>query len=151
MILPAQTIRRERFVSPFFPRMVAHGMTYGLGPAGYDVRIAEDILLWPGRFVLASTMEICFLPADVQAEIFDKSTWARRGVGLFNTLIDPGFQGYVTLEIKNHGWRFIRLRAGMPIAQFVFKRLEAPTESPYCGKYQHQEAGPQKARTGMRF
>lgn len=145
MILPAQLIRGAGLVAPFHERRVVHGMTSGLGPATYDLRVAEDILLWPGRFVLASTIERITLPADIQAEVFDKSTWARRGVGLFNTLCDPGFCGHVTLEIKNHSWRFWRLRAGMPIAQLAFNRLAEPTELPYRGKYQDQKSGPQPA------
>lgn len=145
MILPAQKIRAAKVIAPFHERKLAHGMTFGLGPAGYDVRIAQDVLLWPGRFVLASTIERVSMPDHLQAQLFDKSTWARRGVGLFNTLIDPGFHGFITLEIANHGWRFVRLRVGMPIAQLVFGRLEEPTDQPYVGKYQSQRAGPQPA------
>ena len=90
MILPAQEIRKLRPLDPFVERKVAFGTTYGLGPAGYDVRIAETIWLWPGRFLLASTMEHFDMPNDVMAIVHDKSTWARRGVAVQNTVIEVG-------------------------------------------------------------
>lgn len=145
MILPAQEIRKLRLLDPFVERTVAFGATYGLGPAGYDVRIAETIWLWPGRFVLASTIERLDMPNDLIAIVHDKSTWARRGVALQNTVIQPGSRGWLTLEITMHAWRFLRLRPGTPIAQIVFHRLEAPTEHSYQGKYQDQQRGPQPA------
>ena len=57
VILPAQEIRKLRPLDAFVERKAAFGTTYGLGPAGYDVRIAETIWLWLGRFLLASTIE----------------------------------------------------------------------------------------------
>lgn len=145
--LPYQTIRALGLVSPCREQRTAHGMTYGLGPASYDVRIAEDVLLWPKGCALASTIERVEIPNDIQIELWDKSTWARRFVSAsFHTLADPGFRGWITLEINNHSWRFVRIKAGMPIAKFVFKRLEEPTDRPYDGKYQDQGPGPQPAR-----
>ena len=148
MILPAQTIRALAPVFPLVERTVAHGMTFGLSPAGYDIRIAESFMLWPKQFRLASTIERFRIPADLTFKVEDKSSWARRGLSLFNTTAEPGWEGYLTLELVNHSWRPIRFEAGMPIAQVVFHRLEDPTEQPYPpnGKYQHQASGPQSAR-----
>lgn len=56
MIASAQTIRRLKPVQPFHEREVFGGMTYGLGPAGYDIRIAESVDILPGRMVLASSI-----------------------------------------------------------------------------------------------
>lgn len=145
MILPTQLIRHARLITPVHERKVSHGMTFGLGPAGYDLRIAQDVLLWPKGCALASTIEHVKLPADLKGRISDKSTWARKFVGLLNTRVDPGFAGFLTLEIVNHSWRFVRLRAGMPIAELEFVRLELPTEMPYAGRYMHQRARPQPA------
>jgi dCTP deaminase len=92
VILPAQEIRRLRPLDPFVEREIAFGTTYGLGPAGYDVRIAEMIWLWRGRFLLASTIEHFDMPNDVMAIVHDKSTWARRGVAVQNTVIEPGWR-----------------------------------------------------------
>jgi dCTP deaminase len=145
MIIPAQTLRLIRPVSPFCERTHHKGLTYGLGPAGYDVRIAEDVEVHD-CMVLASTVERFNMPLDVLAMVCDKSTWARRGLAVQNTVIEPDWRGYVTLELTNHIRSPIRIQAGIPIAQIIFFRLEAPTELPYQGRYQDQEAGPQPAR-----
>lgn len=145
-VLSGQTIRRLRPIEPFHEREVANGMSFGLGPAGYDVRIAEDFTMTPGKFVLASTMEQFTMPDDCIAYVKDKSTWARRGICLQNTVIEPGWRGFLTLEITHHGNAFVRITAGDPIAQIVFHRLDEPAERPYNGKYQDQERGPQAPR-----
>lgn len=147
MVLPAQTLRIIKPVDPFVERTSAHGMTFGVGPAGYDVRVAESIIMPPKSFRLASTVEKFNMPADVIAFVCDKSTWARRGLQVRNTVIEPGWRGYLTLEFKNdHEIDELNIVAGMPIAQVIFQRLEAPTDAPYDGKYQDQGHGPQPAR-----
>lgn len=151
MIIPGQRLREigdggyGRIVWPFCPRTRRAGVTFGVGPAGYDVRIAEDLIMWPGRFALVSTVERFDMPDDVLAIVHDKSTWVRRGLSVFNTVIEPGWRGFLTLELKMNAPRFLRVRAGSGIAQIVFHRLEAPTERPYRGKYMDQPAGPQAA------
>lgn len=146
MILPAQAIRAVRPLEPFHERTVVDGMSFGLGPAGYDVRIAQSIVLGPGEFALASTIERFAMPDDLLGYVKDKSTWARRGVCVQNTVVEPGWRGHLTLELTNHSREALHIGTGHPIAQIVFHRLEAPTERPYAGKYQDQEAGPQPAR-----
>lgn len=118
-------------------------MTFGLGPAGYDVRIDQDISLWAGDFKLASTMEHFTMPNDVLGQVCDKSSWARRGVAVQNTIIEPGWRGYLTLELTS-SVSIIKIKRGDPIAQIIFMRLEQPTEAPYEGKYQEQPPGPQE-------
>ena len=145
MILSAQTIRRREIVSPFNERTVAHGMTYGLGPSGYDIRIAETVTLEPRSYTLASAIEHLTMPADVMGTVADKSTWARQFLTVQHTIIEAGWAGWLTLELTNHSDHTIVLKAGMPIAQVVFMQLDAPTERPYDGKYQHQKPGPQPA------
>jgi dCTP deaminase len=146
MILPAQAIRALRPVDPFCERTTYNGMTFGLGPAGYDVRIAESVTVAAGQFVLASTVERFDMPNDVLGQVCDKSTWARRGLAAQNTIVEPGWRGFLTLELTNHSTEAIAPRAGDPIAQIIFFRLEAPTELPYRGRYQDQGVGPQGAR-----
>jgi dCTP deaminase len=85
------------------------------------------------------------MPTDLVAFVHDKSTWARRGLSLFNTVIEPGWSGFLTLEIVNHSTNPLRLLSGDPIAQIVFMRMEEPAEKPYAGKYQNQKRGPQEA------
>lgn len=146
MIASAQTLRALRPVDPFCERGVAEGMSFGLSAAGYDVRIAEDLTLLPGKFRLASTIERFKMPPNLLGIVHDKSTWARRGLACQNTVIEPGWEGYLTLELTNHYVDVLEISKGMPIAQIVFHILDHPTESPYDGKYQHQESGPQPAR-----
>ena len=156
MILPAQEIRRRcaspaPMISPFVEQDFVRGMSYGLGPASYDVRIAESVTIHPGEFRLASTMERFCIPHDVLMVMHDKSTWARRGLSVFNTIFDPGWgepdrYAYATLELVNHGRETLTISAGDPIAQVVCHLLTEATSQPYAGKYQNQEAGPQPAR-----
>jgi dCTP deaminase len=145
MILAGQQIRKIEPLRPFHERTVRNGMSFGLSHAGYDVRIAETMLLNPWVFSLASTVEEFFMPTDLVAFVHDKSTWARRGLSLFNTVIEPGWQGFLTLELVNHSNEMLIINAGDPIAQIIFMRLEEPTENPYTGKYQNQKRGPQEA------
>ena len=147
MILSAQSIRSRKPIEPFCERSTSHGMTYGVGPAGYDVRIAETISLKSGGYSLASTVEQFSMPDDLIAFVHDKSTWARRFITLQNTVIEPGWRGFLTLEITNHSAKSVIILAGSPIAQIVFHELDAPTDTPYGnGKYQDQESGSQDAR-----
>ena len=151
-VIPAQFIRRlctERstpMIQPFHERQKAGGMTFGLSPAGYDVRIAETVTLQPGQFILASTLEAFHMPDNVIGFVHDKSTWARMGIAVQNTVIEPGWRGKsLTLEISNHGSAPAEILKGTPIAQIVFHRLEEQTMQPYNGRYQDQAAGPQGA------
>lgn len=149
-VLSAQSIRKRGIFTPFSERAVAHGMTFGLGPSGYDVRIAESITLsasmyGPHPFALASTIEHFDVPADLVGLVMDKSSWARQGLSLFNTVIEPGWRGFLTLELSYLGLGQLHIEAGSPIAQIVFHKLDEETEIPYAGKYQDQAPGAQPA------
>lgn len=85
-VLSAQSIRKREIFNPFHERTVHNGMTFGLGPSGYDVRIAEKInlsnsLYGPQAFTLASTVEHFTMPSDCIGYVKDKSTWARHSGG----------------------------------------------------------------------
>jgi dCTP deaminase len=156
-------------VSPFHERTVKHGKTFGLSAAGYDVRIdfrqshysvrrmcrtrQDPPHSWgppilDGDFLLAATMEHFSMPDDVMGIVHDKSSWARKGLAVQNTVIEPGWRGYLTLELTYHGPPNceVTIVHGDPIAQIVFHRLDEATNQPYVGKYQNQEPGPQEAR-----
>lgn len=157
MILSGNLIRAMNIIQPFSDRLKHHygpglTLTHGVGPAGYDVRVEfdkdgkrEHVTLEPGGFLLASTLEHFTMPPDILGIVHDKSTWARRGLALQNTVIEPGWEGYLTLEITNHAPQPINLRRGMPIAQVIFHVI-AGQVTPYQGKYQNQGRGPQEAR-----
>lgn len=149
MILSAQTIRRlcnsRRMIEPFHERGVFEGRSFGLSSSGYDVRIAQDIWLWPLFGRLASTIERFVMPNDVVGYVKDKSSNARRFVFVQNTVIEPGWEGWLTLELTRFRPWPVKIRAGTPIAQIVFHRLDEATEHPYRGKYQNQANKPVEA------
>ena len=152
MIASAQTIRKRQPILPFHERGVHCGMTFGLGPAGYDIRAAEDCDILPGGFELGSSLEQFIMPNDMLGVVHDKSSWARKGLCVQNTVIEPGWKGFLTLEYTNHGqptehWPYghVFIKRGDPIAQIIFHMLDQPTEIPYAGKYQNQPKGPQPA------
>lgn len=80
----------------------------------------NKFLLLPGRAVMARTMEYIRVPRDCGAVVFGKSTWARLFVCLNTTLLEPEWEGTVTLEIANIGDFPVMLSAGDGICQIVF-------------------------------
>jgi hypothetical protein len=92
MILNGRKLYDARPLSPMSGmKLREHGVSYGLSEAGYDLRIKQAITLHPlRRFAIASTMERFNMPENFVAIVHDKSTWARRGLSVFNTVIEPG-------------------------------------------------------------
>lgn len=139
-----------------------HGVSYGLGEAGYDIRIKQEIKfvmrhgLWfvqsdlgkinDGKFVIASAIEEFNMPANLVGVVHDKSTWARRGLSVFNTVIEPGWKGFLTLELVYHGNEDLIIPAGAGIAQVIFAEVSEPAR--YEGKYQNQADRPIPAISG---
>lgn len=160
MILSGETIRQLNIIKPFSERTTIYRslnsvlditISHGVGPNGYDVRVEFDrlgkqkeLLLWPGRFALASTIEHITMPNNVMACIHDKSTWIRLGLEVHNSTIDAGWSGYLTLELHNKSPNPITLLRGDPIANLIFHEIKGLIV-PYDGKYQNQERGPQEA------
>lgn len=148
MILPDFMIRDLRVgdgrhvVEPFCERTVTNGLSGGLSHAGYDIRTKQRTKLAPGCFVLLSSIEHFWMPDDCIATVKDKSTWARRGLSVFNTVLEPGWIGNLTIEAVNHGHQVVEIQAGDPIAQIVFEQMAAPPERAYAGKYQNQADEP---------
>lgn len=155
-MLSSQTIRNRALnrcdpeyrleIVPFTERGIVHGRSYGLSSCGYDVRLAQDLWLFPFYGRLGSILEHIRMPPDLSAEVKDKSTNARLFVFVQNTIIEPGWDGYLTVELTRFLPWPIHLKKGTPIAQIVFHQLDEATDQPYRGKYNHQEADPQQAR-----
>lgn len=145
MIASAQTLRRLRpyLITPFHEKTIHSGMSYGLTAAGYDIRVRENFTILPGGFALVSTLDRFDMPNNLLGVVHDKSTWARRGVVTQNTIIEPGWHGFLTLELSNHSDTEYYIEAGSPIAQVIFHILDEPTDTPYTGKYQDQGPRPQ--------
>ena len=146
MIVNGKALLRAQPLDPMFDcKMKANGVSYGLSEAGYDVRIKQDVTLHPLRcFTLASTIERFDMPDDLVGIVHDKSTWARRGLSVFNTVVEPGWKGWLTLELVYHGWRPLRIPAGSGIAQVIFH--QTAEARPYTGKYSNQPDRPVPAR-----
>lgn len=142
MIENGYTLLKRHPLSPMLPdKERSGGVSHGLGEAGYDVRLKEAVTLYPfRRFKIASTFEYFDMPKDVVGIVHDKSTWARRGLSVFNTVIEPGWRGWLTVELVYHRWWPLHLPAGAGIAQVLFH--QATDERVYRGKYQDQPNRP---------
>ena len=119
-----------------------------LQPCSYDVRLSDDLktvrgkqislkhddyVLKPNEFILGSTIEKVKLPSTVSAFLDGKSGLGRKGIGTHITagFIDAGFEGNVTLEIKNNSDKQFRLSKGMLIGQLIFFELKSECMRPY--------------------
>ncbi|MDR0952478.1 MAG: dCTP deaminase [Oscillospiraceae bacterium] len=105
----------------------------------YKTITAEQYLLLPGQFVLATTMEYISLPDNLTAFVEGRSSLGRLGLFIQNAgWVDPGFEGEITLELFNANRCAIQLRAGRRIGQLVFAQMDENALNPYNGKYQGQ-------------
>ncbi len=133
----------EAMITPFTERGVVSGKSYGLSACTYDCRIDQDLIIFPRRAELASTIERFALPHNVCGSVLDKSSWARLFVSAMNTHLDPGWTGWLTLELINHSDNIVSLNKGDPVCQIKFEWLDEPTDLPYVGrKYSDQPARP---------
>lgn len=147
-VLSAQTIRRLRLVSPDVDAYRdEHGNSAGLSGCGYDITLDKERFFHAGCYLLAAAREKFALPLNVMGVVHDKSSLARKGLAVQNTVLEPGWRGYLTLELTNHSSTLWRMAEGAAIAQVVFHFLDEPTVLPYQGKYQDQEPGPQGSRS----
>ncbi|MEM7730507.1 MAG: dCTP deaminase [Pseudomonadota bacterium] len=143
MILARQDIiARRPIVDMAEDAFVAHGRTGGLSACGYDLTLGEPVVLWPNKFVLSVAAEQFDMPDDLMGLVTSKSSLARDGVWMPMTTIEPGWRGFLTLEITNHADEVKRFPQGYPIAQVLFMALTQPTDRPYAGRYQDQPARP---------
>ncbi len=115
-----------------------------------EVKPDEPFILHPGEFVLGSTAERVGIPNDLVARLEGKSSLGRLGLLIHSTAgyVDPGWDGYLTLELSNVANLPITLYPGMKIGQISFIKLTTPTDVPYGSagnKYQGQR-GPTPSR-----
>lgn len=89
-------------------------------PAPWKRSEEPFFILRPGGFLMARTVEYIRVPRDCGAVVFGKSTWARLAICLNTTLLEPEWEGEVTLEIANIGDFPVKLTAGDGICQVVF-------------------------------
>lgn len=98
--------------------------------------LKTTITIKPKEFLLCETVEHFDMPNDVVGLVFDKSTYARKGIAAFNTVIEPGWKGCLTLELVNHSNKPQELVIGAGIVQVIFFKNPISCEHPYDGKYQ---------------
>ena len=158
-------------IEPFVENQSRDGViSYGLSSYGYDARVADEFKIFtnvdnaivdpkdfqqhgfvdrktdvcvipPNSFALARTVEYFRIPRDVLTICLGKSTYARCGLIVNVTPLEPEWEGHVTLEISNTTPLPAKVYANEGICQFLFFRGESPCETSYAdrkGKYQRQ-------------
>lgn len=145
-------------------------LSYGLSSYGYDARCAPEwmiftnvdnaivdpknftkdsfverksdvVIMPPHSFLLTRTIEYFRIPRDVLTICIGKSTYARCGLIVNVTPLEPGWEGHVTLEISNTTPLPAKVYANEGVAQFLFFKGSSPCEVSYAdrdGKYQGQ-------------
>lgn len=103
----------------------------------YELPFKSRFLLHPGSLALVPTLEWVSVPADLVGAVTARSTWAREGLSIATaTLIEPGYQGIVTLELANLGEIPIALYPGLQLAQIAFTTVDGDTRRPNKGQFQ---------------
>ena len=162
----------HEMISPFEEKQIrGENISYGLSSYGYDARVSDEFKIFtnvnseivdpknfnknsfvsrtldeciipPNSFVLASTVEYFKIPKDVLVICLGKSTYARCGIIVNVTPLEPGWEGHVTLEFSNTTPLPAKIYANEGVAQFVFiKGNEKPsvTYANRKGKYMKQK------------
>ena len=163
--------KKHNMISPFEDKQVrGKKISYGLSSFGYDARVSNEFKIFtnvnseivdpknfkqsnfvskngseciipPNSFVLASTVEYFKIPKDVLVICLGKSTYARCGIIVNVTPLEPGWEGCVTLEFSNTTPLPAKIYANEGVAQFIFiKGNEKPdiTYDDRNGKYMKQ-------------
>jgi dCTP deaminase len=159
-------------IEPFEDRQVRAGIvSYGLSSYGYDIRVADEFKVFtninntvidpkhfdprsfvdikadacivpPNSFALARTIEYFRIPRDVLTVCLGKSTYARCGIIVNVTPLEPEWEGHVTLEFSNTTPLPARVYANEGVAQVIFFESDEVCETSYKdrgGKYQGQQ------------
>lgn len=159
-----QLCLEQDMINPFVSKTQEKGIiSYGLTSYGYDARLADVFKIFrknenstidpllppencfdeikgdrciipPNSYALAHTMEYFKIPRDVLALCVGKSTYARWGIIVNVTPLEPEWQGVVTLEISNSCGQPVIIHAGMGICQFLFFQNEFSPHVTYKGK-----------------
>ena len=158
-------------IEPFVENQVRDDVvSYGLSSYGYDIRIADEYKIFtnvssaivdpkhfdpasfvdlkgdvcvipPNSFALARTIEYFRIPRNVLSICLGKSTYARCGLIVNVTPLEPEWEGYLTLEISNTTPLPARVYSNEGVAQLLFFESDEPCEISYAdrkGKYQNQ-------------
>jgi len=105
------------------------------------VQQGEAILIPPNSFALTASLEYLRIPRDILVLCLGKSTYARCGIIINVTPLEPEWEGNITMEISNTTPMPAKIYAGEGIAQLVFLKADEDCNISYAnrgGKYQHQ-------------
>jgi dCTP deaminase len=118
-----------------------------------EVAEGDPFILHPGEFVLGSTLERIGIPDDMVARLEGKSSLGRLGLLIHSTAgyVDPGWDGYLTLELSNVANLPITIYPAMKIGQISFFRLSTPAERPYGSSHTKSKYQGQRGPTASRF
>ena len=160
--------KEHAMIEPFAEGAKRPGViSYGVTSFGYDMRVADEWVRYapyshvdplriddavkhyehqdytrigPGQFVLCRSVETFAIPEDVLGIVVGKSTYARCGLIVNCTPMEPGWRGQLTIELHNATAHHITVHANQGIAQVMFFRGERPavTYADKRGKYQGQ-------------
>ena len=134
----------------------AGGVTYGLAEVGYDVRIKQGLHFTYDKFdnpitiintdgeikrqfgwaVNVNVIEEFTMPKDLVGIGYPKSSWNRQHLRLGSPVIEPGWNGFLTISLDYVGDSNFIIEPGAGIMQVIFTRLES--EAAYQGRYQNQ-------------
>jgi dCTP deaminase len=158
-ILSDRWIRRmaqeKGMIEPFVDAQKREGViSYGLSSYGYDARVGTDFKIFtnvnsavvdPKNFDQNSFVDrntdVCIIPRDVLVICVGKSTYARCGIIVNVTPLEPAWEGHVTLEFSNTTPLPAKIYANEGACQFLFLQGNEPCETSYldkAGKYQGQ-------------
>lgn len=104
---------------------------------------ADHILIPPNSFALARSVERFVIPEDVLCIVLGKSTYARVGIVVNVTPLEPGWEGHVTIEVSNTTPLPAKIYSNEGIAQVLFFQSDQRCRTSYrdkAGKYQDQPA-----------
>ncbi len=108
-----------------------------LTPAGYDLRSSNESVIKPKQYKLIATLETVALGLKLTASLHIRSSLAREGIIGSFAIVDPGFNGQLTLSLCNVGDKAILIRTAEPVVQIVFHKLGRPARKGYSGLYQN--------------
>ncbi len=161
----------QQMIEPFVERQQSQGLlSYGLSSFGYDARVANEFKIFtnvdnaivdpknfdhtsfvdrvtdvciipPNSFALARTVEYFRIPRDVLVICLGKSTYARCGIIVNVTPLEPEWEGHVTLEFSNTTPLPAKIYANEGACQFLFLKGDQACEVSYkdrAGKYMGQ-------------
>ena len=91
-----------------------------------------------GCYLLGATREYFRMPSDVLGVVFGKSTLLRSGIHTPISIVEPGWEGHLVIEIANNHRAGVLVYANMGVAQVIFFRTDRVPRDVYNGKYQGQ-------------